>query len=365
MESFLSAKTERGPIASDISSLVQDSPRFSDEFEKEANFCAGSTQIHTHTATCLKYAIGRPAKDRNLCRFKAPWPLVPETSIDKDGVLHIRRGHPTVNRWNKAMAVGLRHNQDISFIGTQTRTFSIMYYVTNYATKSEDPVWKRVAVAAEIRRSVSGTIASDNAGGEPPNIADSTRINEEQFLLKVANRVFTERPLSQVEVQAELLNYPTEFSHSQVWTTLNVSALYWEIFRRWPYLSVASGQGVDTQDDDVVFLQKEGRWLSYIDAYPHRGETLQDVSLYDYMSIVKLKRKGKDDNSSNHIDLDQDWSMSDHWTQQIRKPGERAMVCLNGYLNSDFDEDNGECYKMSVEGSDHIRVVYATWKKLT
>ena len=66
------------------------------------------------------------------------------------GVLQIRRNHNIVNRWNKAITVGLRHNHNISFIITQRRAMAIVYYVMNYATKVEDPTWKRVAVVAEL-----------------------------------------------------------------------------------------------------------------------------------------------------------------------------------------------------------------------
>ena len=50
------------------------------------------------------------------------------------------------------MAVGLRHNYNISFIATQCKTIAIMFYVTNYTTKVKDPVWKRVAAAVELFR---------------------------------------------------------------------------------------------------------------------------------------------------------------------------------------------------------------------
>ncbi|RYP15987.1 hypothetical protein DL765_005384 [Monosporascus sp. GIB2] len=83
-------------------------------------------------------------------RFKAPWRLVEKTSFSEDGVLQIRRGHSLVNRWNKAIAVGLRHNHDISSIATQCKTMALIFYVTNYATKVEDPGRKRVAAVAEM-----------------------------------------------------------------------------------------------------------------------------------------------------------------------------------------------------------------------
>jgi hypothetical protein len=46
--------------------------------------------------------------------------------------------------------VGLQHNYDILFITTQCKTMSIVFYITNYATKIEDPVWKHVTAVAEV-----------------------------------------------------------------------------------------------------------------------------------------------------------------------------------------------------------------------
>ncbi|KAF2175352.1 hypothetical protein K469DRAFT_702370 [Zopfia rhizophila CBS 207.26] len=138
-EAFCAVKAERS-VTSDISSMLRNREQFSAAFDEEANFCAGATQIHTHSPTCVKYSIGKLARNRELCRFKAPWRLVERTSFREDGVLQIRRRHGMVNRWNKAIAVGLRHNHDISFIGTQCKTMAIVFYVTNYATKVEDPV---------------------------------------------------------------------------------------------------------------------------------------------------------------------------------------------------------------------------------
>ena len=63
-----------------------------------------------------------------------------------------------VNWWNKAIAVGLRHNYDILFIATQYKTIAIIFYITNYTTKVKDPVLKRVAVAVEVFRLLNDLI---------------------------------------------------------------------------------------------------------------------------------------------------------------------------------------------------------------
>ncbi|KAM4064040.1 VrtJ [Hirsutella rhossiliensis] len=199
----------------------------------------------------------------------------------------IRRTHSMVNRWNKAIAVGLRHNHDISFIATQRKTMALMYYVTNYATKVEDPVWKRVAAAADLLAASTGDGTAnggqdDGGGAVGDDAAKGNRTR--QFLMRVANRVFTERPLSQVEVVAHLLGYPAEFTNSSAWAYLNTSLLYWEVFRRWPYLRRASGAAAidDTLDESV-----------------------------------------------------------------LRRPGKHATVCLDGYLSKDFghNDDEESCHR--------------------
>ncbi|XP_044714636.1 PIF1-like helicase domain-containing protein [Hirsutella rhossiliensis] len=134
-EGYCAMQAERSATA-DISSRLDDVARFTDTFDEEANFCAGATQIHTHSATC----------------------------------------------------------------GNKTRT----------------------------------------------------------FLLKAANRVFTERPLSQVEVIAHLLGYPAEFSSGSAWAYINANQLYWAVFRRWRHLRRASGAEATGDAPDETALRRPG-----------------------------------------------------------------------------------------------------------
>jgi hypothetical protein len=196
-----------------------------------------------------------------------------------------------VNRWNQAMAVGLRHNHDISFIATQCKTMSIVFYVTNYATKVEDPVWKRVAAATEVFNLTKPSETGNVEEGHEPTSSDWTKQNTRQFLMKVTNRVFTERALSQVEVVAHLLGHPGEFTHNAAWTYLNTSSLYWDIFRRWHHLRHESGGATEDPIEQSVILEQTGQRITFVQAYPHRGAVLRKLSLYDYVSVVRLKRK--------------------------------------------------------------------------
>jgi hypothetical protein len=344
-------------VTSDISSLLDNTEQFSAAFDEEANFCAGATQIHTHSPTCVKYSLGKKRRKGDLCRFKAPWRLVDKTAFTPDGVLQIRRTHPMVNRWNKAIAVGLRHNHDISFIATQRKTMALVYYVTNYATKVEDPTWKRVAAAAELLPVLSAggqPAAGEDAGGDAVGDQDGTKNKTRQFLMRVANRIFTERPLSQVEVVAHLLGYPSEFTNSSAWAYLNVSLLYWHVFRRWRHLRQESGIAVaDGFVDESIVVEEAGQRISFAEAYHHRGDVLRRLCLYDYVSLVRLQRVGKDESSGawGEVPFESDWTAGRQWVQVLRRPGKHAVVCLDGYLSKDFDQDDEEsCHRRYVRG---------------
>ncbi|XP_044716412.1 PIF1 protein [Hirsutella rhossiliensis] len=304
---FCAVQAERS-VTGGIGSLLDNAAQFSAAFIEEANFCAGATQVHTHSPTCVKYSLGKGGRKGDLCRFKAPWRLVDKTALTADGVLQIRRTHSMVNRWNEAIAVGLRHNHDISFIATQRKTMALIYYVTNYATKVEDPVWKRVAAAAEL-------------------LAASTGNRTRQFLMRVANRVFTERPLSQVEVVAHLLGYPAEFTDSSAWAYLNCSLLYWEVFRRWRHLREASGAAAmdDTLDESV--LRRPGKHATVcLDGYLSKDFTYDDESCYRRAAV-------------QHLALFVPWSPSWAKEQLLRRSAEDAKRDAKQWAASSGDGD--------------------------
>ncbi|KAJ4191685.1 hypothetical protein NW759_016677 [Fusarium solani] len=170
--------------------------------------------------------------------------------------------------------------------------------------------------------------------------------------MRVANRVFTERPLSQVEVIAHLLGYPAEFTNSSAWAYLNTSLLYWHIFRRWRHLRRASGAAVtDDSTDESIIVEEAGQRLCHVEAYQHRGELLWNLCLYDYVSLVRLKRSNNDEESAawGEVPFEDGWVPGRRWVQVLRRPGEQATVCLDGYLSKDFaDDDEGSCHRRAA-----------------
>jgi hypothetical protein len=97
--------------------------------------------------------------------------------------------------------------------------------------------------------------------------------------------------------------------------------------------------------DGAVMLEQSGQRITFVQAYPHRGPQLAALALYDYMSIVTLKRKRGGAGGRGDLEFEEDWPHSKTLVQGIRKPGEQAAVCLDGYLSMDLDEEDGKCYR--------------------
>jgi hypothetical protein len=96
---------------------------------------------------------------------------VPETNFTDDGLLEVKRDHQMVNQYNQSMAVGLRHNIDISPNLTRKKGLALMHYICNYASKLNAPMWKRLAYAEEL-------LDLARQQGEGPGVPGTTRCGE-------------------------------------------------------------------------------------------------------------------------------------------------------------------------------------------
>lgn len=135
-----------------------------------------------------------------------------------------------INRYNETMAIALNHNHDIVLITKKKQGRALVFYVTNYATKLQSPAWYRLAYAKqvlELERQRQEEPAMEDLPGQgsfPPSI----RV----LLLKMANRIFSERELSAVEVASHLLGFGTEYSSVDNWCFANLNTLYWAAVNR-------------------------------------------------------------------------------------------------------------------------------------
>ena len=171
---------------------------------------------------------------------------------------------------------------------------AIVFYITNYVTKVEDLVQKWVVVAAELFRNLDkltteyqvDIVEIVNSYKKGNNIQNKIQ----QFLIRVINQIFTERPLLQVEVITYLLDYNTEFTNNNMQIFLNVSTLYQHIFQQQCHLWYIVGvEYLDKTAEETVLLKKTRQRISFLQVYLYCGRLLQGLLLYNYIFIVKLK----------------------------------------------------------------------------
>lgn len=227
---------------------------------------------------------------------------------------------------------------------TKSKGLAMVYYITNYATKLDAPMWKRLALAAEVARQLreSAGTSSRTRDHAQHNGRQLAVLNESrQFLMRAANRIFSERQLSAVEVCYHLLGYHTDFTNVPHWSFLNLTALYWTIFRRWAHLRHLADELTDAEEPpQTIPLRESGRSLPYLDAYAYRGSVLRDICLYDYMSMVHLvRRRGRAENET-HIALHGPTPESDNWLQRLRRPDEYAVPIFQGHISDDYEDDH-------------------------
>ncbi|KAI1746435.1 hypothetical protein F4782DRAFT_544258 [Xylaria castorea] len=103
-EAGKATRQDRKP-AHPVKEMMNSNGALTSAFENEANYIAH----------CCQTAY----------RFKALRKIVERTGFTEDGLLDICRNYPLVDRYNKAMAVGLRHNHDISLILTKTKGLAV------------------------------------------------------------------------------------------------------------------------------------------------------------------------------------------------------------------------------------------------
>jgi hypothetical protein len=242
------------------------------------------------------------------------------------------------------MAVGLRHNIDISPILTRKKGLALVHYICNYATKLNSPMWKRLAYAEELLDLAQQQHGGSDDLGTSPAMGEETR----SFLLKVANRIHTSRELSQPEVLGYLLGFETDFTNVSDWTWIHLNSLYWACARQWPGLRVALSTIGQEPYPDNVYFHADGFKLSHLEAYKHRGPTLAHLCFYDYVSFLIPKKERHQRGGTRSITFPPTATVCKGWIQCLRNPHKTAVPVFHGRLTDEFDEKDEKFVKRYV-----------------
>lgn len=94
-------------------------------------------QIYTHTYTCYKYWKG-PSEPQECCFDLKEDNVRPESYVDSEtGEICLRCLNGLVNNFNETILEAVHCNIDIKFICSGAAEKAMIFYITDYITKSE------------------------------------------------------------------------------------------------------------------------------------------------------------------------------------------------------------------------------------
>ncbi|KAJ7130121.1 hypothetical protein C8R43DRAFT_835351, partial [Mycena crocata] len=182
------------------------------DFHKLATYC----QVHSHKETCYKYWKG-PGYERD-CRFDLSADNVRPISVfnQETGELELRCLDGLVNQFNATMLESLRCNMDIKFISSGAAAKAVVFYITDYITKTQ--LQSHVAYAAL-------ELAATKLGNFDPEGDDfSTRARK--LLQKCAYAMVAQQELSGQQVASYIMGFEDHF------TSHRYANLYWPALER-------------------------------------------------------------------------------------------------------------------------------------
>jgi hypothetical protein len=315
---------------------------FKAEFETMAHSVAKKLNMHNrHTATCYKYRSGRQA-----CRFGFPKALVSTNHINEAGDMILKRTNEHINYWNALIAVSLRCNHDVKFLQAKAQSLALVYYTTNYATKTANPLYHSMAAVAAVRDSVAANSPHEEVSG-----SDGSR----KFLLRAFNRIgivtqqvkfiYTnrltgvDRELSAVEIANNLLGYGESITDEK-FVTLNVSSVCIAMRNRFPQLAGGIRVG------EPMITIRNGLPYEYLDDYRYRGDGLANLNLYDYKSCIESVRKRSTSGLYEYGDC---YSYSSTFAQAVKLVP--AVVSLSGLWSLGSNDDEAETEEANAAAS--------------
>ena len=170
-------------------------------------------QIHSHMKTCYKYhKAGKDLHcrfDHNEDNFREETEFDPETAE-----ICLRCLDGMVNNFNATVIEAIRCNMDIKFIGSGESAKGILYYITDYITKTD--LKTHIAFSAL-------KLAVEKLGEYDPT-ADEVTIRAKRMLQKCAYAMLSHQELSAQQVASWLIGGGDHY------TSHNFRNLYWTAF---------------------------------------------------------------------------------------------------------------------------------------
>ena len=178
-------------------------PNFAFNFKKDVVQLVNSSNIHRHTSTCYKYSKkhGNPT-----CRMRMPRRIENASSINvESGEIKLKRLHETINNFNEYIISACRSNMDIKYIFSGSDAKALVYYITDYVTKSSLSFHDTFSLVLKAVQSIEKHKLNTDA---VVNAEEKSR----RLVLRCYNTLASQQELSSTQVASYLMGWPDHYT---------------------------------------------------------------------------------------------------------------------------------------------------------
>ncbi|KAJ6573903.1 hypothetical protein DFH09DRAFT_915511 [Mycena vulgaris] len=209
-----------------------------------------SGHIHKHNDTCFKKTpFSKKDSDQDrLCRFNYPLPLVPESSMDENGKISLKRLHENIVGYNPTISGSFQCNTDAKFVGSGPLGLALAIYMSNYVAKSGID-------SAIVMSALAAAMKSVRKTSNPASPAESPEVERCRILLlKTLNQINGRRELSGQQVACALLGIGNHV------TDAHFAVFHWSKLLTW--ISAECFPPYTPRKKDEATVEQPARFLS-------------------------------------------------------------------------------------------------------
>ncbi len=212
---------------------------FQEQYNAFVNELVQRYNWHEHTETCWKYLRSNQARSDENCRMRMDGTTRTRTALDPETLsIQLRRLHPRIANYNDLVMFVMQANMDIKHIGSGEGAKALIYYVTDYITKSSLPT--HLGLAALMY-----AINSTHAKYGQPDAWDNSR--DIGALTIVVNSMLSRQEISHAQVMSEVIGGGNHY------TSHKFRLLYYRAFER--AVRMHWGESPSTSSDEQMSNQ--------------------------------------------------------------------------------------------------------------
>ncbi|KAF8120862.1 hypothetical protein EV363DRAFT_1187805, partial [Boletus edulis] len=255
---------------------------FQHEFQSFVQKLAVECNWHEHNDTCYKHLRQGEQRGEHNCRMRIDGSTRPLTSLDEETKsILLRRLHPRINNFNDVILFLLQSNMDIKYIGSGPAAKALVYYISDYITKSDLKVHAALpALQAAIQRFNEQETQSTNV---------SLDSQDRSCLIKCVNSLMGRQEVSHQQIMSRLIGGGDYYS-SHSFRTVKFHLFVAQLLRTLSDNVENQTQTIHTvcdEQEDTVVLNTSAGTLHYDDdvadyMFCPSSEPFASMTLWEY-----------------------------------------------------------------------------------